>query len=423
MLKENIFSSEMVGYKYPNTSWLSDVFLYLIFEKFGFFGITLLGGIVSAATLILFFEAGNLALWQRIFLIPLILYLEEPVLAASYRAQFLSFLLVGLMFFILKKSGKLIFFLPFVFLVWVNLHGEYLTGLALLFLWTLFQIKSKQLKLYVLVFLLSFAATFVNPFGLNIYFESLRHFGNPLQKYVVEWLPLEFLSKLWINHVVSGIILIFLVTFLYQKKKIKKYLPWVGLAVLFYPLAFWMIRYAWIFYFLLIIPIKPLLEEVKFKYINRVALGLLAVYGLFQIIPKLNFAQLSQMSWDSYCANYIGCSPKSAQVLVDNHLSQDLYTFYDWGGWLIWNYPQIKPSMDGRMALWEENGFSAFREYYSLEQNKIDIDKSKYKAVLISPRKPLFYRLLYLVQEGKWELIYQDQYAGVFRRKESKVNF
>ena len=112
------------------------------------------------------------------------------------------------------------------------------------------------------------------------------------------------------------------------------------------------------------------------------------------------------------------CSSKSAHYLLDHHLNHKLFSLYGWGGWLIWNYPQIKPSIDGRMHLWVQHDYSAFADYYSVEQNIKDIDKTSYDVAYMSPSKPVYNRLLQLVKQGKWRLVYQDKFAGVFVRSD-----
>ena len=95
-----------------------------------------------------------------------------------------------------------------------------------------------------------------------------------------------------------------------------------------------------------------------------------------------------------------------------------MFSDYGWGRWLIWNYPDIKPTIDGRMPFWEdEHGYSGFEEYYWYEQNWSDIDESKYNVVYMSPGKSIYQRMEQLVKEGKWDLVYQDRYAGIFVRK------
>jgi len=127
------------------------------------------------------------------------------------------------------------------------------------------------------------------------------------------------------------------------------------------------------------------------------------------------------MSWQVYCQEFLGCSDQAAQIILKDNLNRpDLLTFYDWGGWLIWNYPQIKPSIDGRMHLWrDETGYSAFKNYYPYEQDWKDIEESPYNTVLIGKFKPLYDELVVLSEEGKWKLLYEDNNAALFVRNKN----
>ena len=130
------------------------------------------------------------------------------------------------------------------------------------------------------------------------------------------------------------------------------------------------------------------------------------------------FYKFYSYDWDDYCDQpVLQCSSSSADFLIENNLDKNLYTLYGWGGYLIWNYPEIKPSIDGRMHIWrDESGYSAFEDYYGYEQNIKDIDKSNYNIVYMSPSKPIYNRMLELVNLKKWDLVYQDNRAGVFVR-------
>lgn len=446
ILKVNTFSSEMTNYRYPNTSWVSDVLLYTVYSKLGFLGITLLAATVITFTFYFFSKAAGLTLFQKSLLFPLLLYLLAPQNAAGYRAQLLSFLFMGILFYLLTSFQALktrhFILIPIVFLAWANSHGEYLTGLALFGIFVGIKItmsligtrgqrdKAPTLSLghsipLLLIFALSFATTLINPFGINIYLESLRHFGNPLQKYVIEWLPFPAFSALWWNLVLTGLASILGLFSLIRSKKLSFVNCQMSVVIfLLLALSFWSRRYAWSYFYFSVFLTAPLIAycQPKNRKINTWTTAIiLAVSLLVALISKNPLAQFTKMSWENYCQFYVGCSPKAAQYLVDHNLSGNLYTFYDWGGWLIANYPQIKPSMDGRMALWrDKTGAGSFEQYYALEQNWADIDKSKYDVALVSPRKPVFYRLLELAQKDKWAIKYQDNVAAVFVRKAQK---
>ena len=57
ILKENIFSTEMAGYYWPNTGWLSDLLTYQIFNGGGFLGLTIAAALVVTLTFWFFAKA------------------------------------------------------------------------------------------------------------------------------------------------------------------------------------------------------------------------------------------------------------------------------------------------------------------------------------------------------------------------------
>lgn len=429
--KANTFSSEMEGYRYPNTSWASDVILYVIYSKLGFLGITILGAMVITLTFYFFTKAAKLTLFGQSLIFPALIFLLAPQNAASYRAQLLSFLFMGILFYLLLKfTVRRLLPIPFLFLIWANLHGEYLTGLVLFgvfvaikvvrTLWTDRKLTTRSdLVVLITILIASILATLINPYGINIYLESLRHFGNPLQKYVIEWLPFEIFSLLWWKLIIVGFASALGLSVVSRKLKSDPNLPIYLIIFLLFALSLWSRRYSWHFFYFSIFLIDPLIAhlEPKDKKAAKIATYIfLALFASFALFSKRNLGEFTNMNWEKYCLNYVQCSPKSAQYLVDNDLTQNLYTFYDWGGFLMFNYP-IKPSMDGRMALWrDENGFSSFETYYALQQNWQDIDKSSFDVVLINHRKPIYFHLLELEKTGQWTLRYEDPIASVFTR-------
>ncbi|OGG02500.1 hypothetical protein A2W14_01730, partial [Candidatus Gottesmanbacteria bacterium RBG_16_37_8] len=424
-LSENILSLEMPGYRWPNISWLTDYITYSIYHQAGFLGLAIAGALIT--TLIFFFleRAFRLSFWEKAFIFSLVFYIEEPLLNVSFRGQLLSTLSTAILIYILSRfqqgRKKFIFWALPLFLLWANTHGGFLIGLSILTIfYFLRQFKlffSKDLKafkadlIYLPVIVLSFAVTLINPHGMEIYREVIRHFGNPYQKYIVEWVPLPPFSSLWWLLIFWGIFLIFNIRMIIDKKKFSQCFEWIVIAAVFYFLAHWMRRYAWTMY-LVSVPviityfrsIKPALNSFMGKAIPLMILGGMYLYTVMYHIPK---QRLNFMNWDRFCADFIKCSPASAEFLKENKLPGKFLSNYNWGGWLIWNYPEIKPSIDGRMHLWrDEKGYSAFAKYYFLEQNVEDIEKTDYEVVYMSSEKPLYDKMLELVVAGKWKTVY-----------------
>jgi len=435
ILKENIFSTMMAGYHWINSSWATDLITYTVFRNFGFFGLTVLGALVVTATFYFFSRAFKLGFWEQACLFPLLMNFEQLVFLISFRGQLLTFLFFGILFYFLIKFAeghkKLLFGVVPLFILWSNLHGEFILGLAIFAVWIFFYLiglirqcgKIVGIKLPIFILFLSSLAVLINPFGIDVYLETIRHFGNPLQKYIVEWLPFDTFTEPWWKLIIWGILMLSGVFILIRKKELVKNLHYVGPAIILYILSFWMRRYNWPMFFISIPVVKIIFSQLKIRMNKIQYIGptiifiLLYFYFLYFRNPTLGIAG---MNWNRYCQRYLLCSPQSVEFLVQNKPSGKMLTFYNWGGYLIWNYPQIKPSIDGRMHLWrDEKGYSAFAEYYSYEQNWADIDKSDYDVVLIDTVKPLYSQMISHVEKGTWKIAYRDDYAAIFVRNKT----
>ncbi|MCL5438803.1 MAG: hypothetical protein M1268_02340 [Patescibacteria group bacterium] len=434
ILRDNIFSTQMANYKWVNHSWGTDLISYSIFNNFGFLGLTILGALIVTLTFYFFSKAYKLSLWNKTLIFPLMLYFVNPVNLISFRSQLISILFTGILFFVLSKQDenkKYLYFLPLIFLTWANLHGGFIIGFAIYALWVFIKVaigiilKNKDFKREIFfllsILILSIIACLINPFGIGVFKESFNHFGNPALKYIMEWTSFEDFSDLWWNQIIIINLILIGTIFMFFSGKIRQNLPFIIIAIILFLMSFTERRYAWTAYYSIIVFIKPVADFFKpdsKKYTNLASTIILGITLIIVIFIKSPFDQYSTMSWDRYCKDYIGCSSKSAEFLQNYKYDKEkLLTLYNWGGWLIWNYPEIKPTVDGRMTLWKgENGYSGFLDYYSYEQNWKDINKSKYNIVYVSPYKSIYNRLIQLTKEKKWKLVYKDKYSGIFVR-------
>jgi hypothetical protein len=439
ILRDNTFSVLMPDFHWANVSWGTDILTYAAFALGGFLGLTLLSALVITLTFFFFSKAARLTVWDEALIFPLILYLEKPLNNVSFRGQQISMLFLGVMVYLIslsEKNPKALYLLIPLFLLWVNLHGEFVLGLALFGVWIaitciqqFFQEYNKNFrktflanKKLFLIFILSFLATIINPFGIWIHHDAILHVGSPLLKNIAEYLPFDMLSQAWWNQVTVAVLVILGLIFLFFKERLSDKIPFLGGAVLLYILSFGVRRYAWPAYYLIFPMLRPLSNIFKpdNKKVMLIVSGLLLlVMVTVAAINKYPYQKFVLYSWNNYCDYYYNrCSPESAQFLREHKLTNNLFSAYTWGGWLIWNYPQIKPTIDGRMHIWEdEKGYSGFVDYYKYEQNMKEIDKSSYDVVYMPPDKPIYNHMLLLVEKKKWDLVYEDNYAGIFVRK------
>lgn len=441
ILRDNIFSTEMPNYTWVNSSYATDILTYFTFHNFGFFGLSILGALTITLILFTFSKSTKLNLWAQVLIFPFILYMMVPLFSVSFRGQLLSLLFLGIQSWILsrydnKLNKKTLLILP-LYTLWSNFHGGFLLGLGILIIWVvtyvikevIFNPKSKWKDILITqtinfgtILLGVFAFSLINPYFLGIYHEAFSHFGNPWQKYITEWLPFDDMSFLWWNHLLFGFVMFYSSIFLFFSNQFKKQLPNMVVFLLVFTFSLLMRRYAWTAYLLALPVLAPAIEVIKpnnktIQTISIITLVILMFYATFD--SKQPFNQYKMMDWEVYCQKSLNCSRQATQFLIDNKLTENLMTTYDWGGYMIWNFPQIKPSIDGRMHLWrDEAGYSAFAYYYPFEQNWKDIDQSKYNIVFMSTKKEAYNRLIELVKEKKWRIVYQDNNAAIFIRNQ-----
>ncbi|HVF69689.1 MAG TPA: hypothetical protein VNA13_03960 [Xanthomonadales bacterium] len=447
ILRDNTFSTLMPDYKWANTSWGADLITYLTFNMGGFFALSILGAVVVTLTFYFFAKAAKLNTWDQVFLFPLLLFLQNPINSVSFRGQQISLLLLGILFYLLSlydKKPNFIYFVIPLFFVWVNLHGQFILGLILLAGWIaaycmqqlIIDIdkkniinslkdsltdKKREFGTLILVIILSVISTLINPFGMGVHQDAISHIGSPLLKSISEYLPFQSLSQAWWNQVIVAILLfVGLLFFIFRGEFFKK-IPFLASVLLLYILSFSVRRFAWPAYYLILPLLQPIpgLFKPDSKKITKISASvMLSVLIIINVSGKLPLNNFQKFNWNNYCnSQNMLCSPKSAEFLKEHELTDNLYSLYGWGGYLLWNHPEIKPTIDGRMHMWrDENGNSGFEEYYAVEQNIQDIDKTKYDTAYISSSKPVYRRLLELTNEGKWKVVYQDKNAGIFVR-------
>ena len=182
-----------------NLSWLWDVIASLICQYAGYGG--LVGLVVACGALIVGYltsaclgaGASSLAACIAIFVTGLLYPAYEAApntyLAASPNVATMLFSVVFCRECL--QSRKLLL-LPFLMIVWVNLHGGFVLGFMILGVFgvgALLRRDWNRLRVIVLAGISCFAATFVNPLGWHIYLGVTETLGHFVQGNIGEWLP------------------------------------------------------------------------------------------------------------------------------------------------------------------------------------------------------------------------------------------
>ncbi len=410
------FSYTMSTYSYVDHSWLTDVIIAKLLPTVGIFG---LAGLFTSFCLGAFLMVSK---WKKPspFLISLLLPgLTVLFSYAAIRPVLVSWLFFAILIWFLSRpfNNRQFWLFPPFFLLWANLHGGFALGLVVFFVYVLFR------KELLIIFLISLVVTLINPYGLGLWREVfLTVSDRSLFLAIDEWNPTIFS---------------FDPSFAFT-------LGLSGLIILGYPR-----RFSWptkLVYLLLASMALFSKRHLPFFIITSVPI-LVAGHDLFlQSLPKNNLVK-KRWQWGQWTLLVISLViatlsvwfavrdkmilteqnfyPQGAVSYLRNHQTGgEIFSTYNWGGYLIWKLPEKKVFIDGRMPSWrgkDEFGqdFSIFDRYEQIVTGKEDLHpvfaKYNIKYVLLSASKkaPPPGSFLDQLYKNGWRIVYEDDMAIV----------
>lgn len=465
------YSYTMPDFAWINHEWLTEIFMYQVSQAAGPWALN-----VFFTLLVVFvfgFLIGETALvkprWEnRILLGILAIFVSTAFVGA--RPQMFTLLFVSLVLLIIKlliknEKTKAVWFLPPLFLLWVNMHASFLAGFLILGVYLLTEkIKIGRLekkgenewikkdhtmtgaawKKLLIASALSFPMIFLNPYSYKILIELKRTFTDPFApNFIVEWLSPNF-------HQTTGLLFLFLVFLLLEilflsKKKIDP--TQFILITIFMWLGFQANRHIPLFTLILL----PFLLETMNAVPETITLGVLKnkfisiSLVLFLTLFSFEFSSLSSsmaMLLDQKSFASLNGYPENAlKFLSANPQQGNMFNNYGWGGYIISSnvkcqqrsLPQIEFSetktsaiecspkvfIDGRMAHWKTKDREILKEYadiYSMPDNFDELIE-KYDISWVLVEKNSFMGRMLKLTPG-WNDLYEDDLAIILRKTE-----
>jgi hypothetical protein len=418
--KTDPFSYTMPSFPYVDHAWAGDALIAALYPIIKIPGLALAFSILTVITLLI--SADNLSTkgdWLANFPLNIILIFSVPLMLSFFliRTQVATWLLFALLVKTLFKPEswkKYRMFVPFLFLAWANLHGGFSSGLVVMALVIAIRaLKERKVNTPdLIIFSLSAAATLFNPYGFGLWREiwltltsSLLR-GNisewrpffPPDLYIIWVLPISLftLIKFRKHHSLEEIVVYFVL--LIQGFISVKNLPlWLTLVIFTGTRG---IKYVHLE------AKKHKYGEERFKKIYKaawmVAVAVLILHG--GLIVKSGLRLSESNFYPKNAVDFIRKNPTGGQI----------FSVYDWGGYLIWKLPEKKTYIDGRMAVWhwgapggeEGNVLKTFLEIAKGSTSyKTAFDKYNINTVLIPATSPK-------ISMDKFENIFRNFLAG-----------
>ncbi|MDD5355185.1 MAG: tetratricopeptide repeat protein [Candidatus Omnitrophica bacterium] len=436
------YSFTKEGAPWINHEWLFQLLSYKMYERLGFDGLIILQNIVFTAVFLIMFVVGAK---NRKFLFVstmLFIFLLNSSYRFTVRPDMFSVLLLAIFLYILKEKSKYLYILPLLQIIWSNLHGFFLIGPLVIFI---FALTTKNNKKLWVIFILSLLATLVNPqfikgalyplftlAGLvknRLVFDFIQELRRPITMGTL------FDIKAWFFY--KALIVISAFSFRFNQKKFNLTLFILWLVFLLFSLA--AIRN--IIYFAVVATIaifynanerfsydKNLSNEKiinkKYYFIGRYSLML--VFSICMVKNAMINTDCRYYDFDKYefrrCMWGIstkGFPKKAVGFIIKEKLPQRMFNDFNSGSYLVGRaYPLRKVFIDGRTEFYGNDFLKTYREVTEGNEENIKETISKYnlQGFLLTISESNFDKKLakYLFENPEWKTVYFNGDSVIF---------
>jgi hypothetical protein len=413
-------------------SWVFDASIAALYRAFGLFGPIIVYPVVmsiliSAALFTLATELG-LGFWHKIILIAAGLVAIAPI--CSPRPGLCSVLFFAIELVLLLHSRQTVssgwmYALPLLFLLWANIHVQFVYGLLVLGLFAIepwvtpiveriFRVPEGKVPRPVqiaIVFGLSILATLINPYSAELYKVIVGLATQTGQyRYISELQPATF-------HTFNGVVELCVLMVAWLILVLRRNFRWVPMTLLLLGtvLAFRTVRDVWFGVLAAVVAIGWVTTKLEKPKVSErwpvMATAFLAVMAGTLVIGKAH--PLSQSAlWKDTADEF----PAAAvEYIKQEHLAGPLYNDWNWGGFLTWALPEIPVYVDSRTNLPGDEVLERSIEVWSGAPGWADDPAlSNARLVVANPSNGLTQLLRF---DSRFQVDYEDGTAVVFVRR------
>ncbi len=444
-LDHRIFTTNYYSYTHPDFSfinhhWLSGVLFFLVWSVTGWGGLQIIATIMALITFGLFFIVAQkksnfwVAWTAAFFLMPLIAD-RRDIRPELFSYLFFSLLLWLLTKFEQTKNTQYLLGVPVIFLVWVNSHIYFIFGLAVLVIYVIDALLSKNkggARALIVTLFFSGLAGLGNPFGLQVYgypFKILDNYGISIQENKPLWRAPE-IDPARVLTCVIALVLVWvslLITVVIDRKRLV--FKTVATAGLMSVLGVTMIRN----FTLVGLFFIPLLSEgiyanarrlfekrIKPVWLTR-AYGRLLVVVVVVCTVTLSYRRLPE-AWQNVGWARNSTETEAITFFKNKAISGPIFNDFGAGGYLIlYGYPDIKPFVDQRPEAYPadflKNDYSAVR--FNAAQWQSVLAKYNFSTLflVLPPISP--YHAAFIndrLQDPLWVPVFKNKHHLIFVR-------
>lgn len=398
LLRRDVFSSTIAGQPYSVGEWLGQIVLYAAYALGGWSGLALLRGLLVATAALFLTRAALRGGARAVIALPLVtvaLLLSE--IEWTDRPQLFTLALFPLLLDLLlaAREGRVrrLLFVPPLLLVWTDLHGGYVLGLALVLIFALDALlRRAHARAFAAAAALGALATLLDPGALGVG-AVLAHAASP-PRFIVEESPPDVLTPAGLVFALFILATIFvalraggtlfdallLVPLLVLALSAQRHMPFFAFAS--------------VPYLALRLPAAvPLLDRTASLGAPPRAVLAGVSTGVAAVVLAALLTLPGAPDERAYPAGALGPLAATSGALLNE---------YDWGGYLIWNAPEHPVFIDGRLFPYLPDTFAEFQRAVTLGPGyRAVLDESDIGAALLRPDRPLAGAL----REDGWRVV------------------
>jgi hypothetical protein len=429
------YSFTAAGQPWLASEWLGDVLFAALARVAGLQGLQALLIVLGAAIMLALYAYATLRCKNsKAGFVAATVLLALATANFNLRPQMLGYLfliltLVALERFREGQPGGL-WFLPAVFLIWINTHGTWEIGLGTVLVYWMcglsdFHIGNIEIRAWSqrqrlqlsLVFLLCVAALAVTPYGTRLASYPFQYLSSlPLNlAHIDEWHPMVFSSfgpKLFLALVLGILIVQILFQFAWRLTDVVLF---VGATAMTFVHARFLLVFVPFFAPLLAVRLAcwlpPYQRDEDHHALNAVMLGAMLAAMIHFFPTRAQVEKNIALQFPVGAANFLRKNPVAGQ----------LFNSYAFGGYLVYSVNDLhKVFIDGRGDLYEPAG--VFSNYLHVTEIKPGLStvlrNYDIRACLIERDNPL---AVFLTSLPEWKSVYSDKVSTLLVHQDSSV--
>lgn len=420
------YSFTAAGLPFMNHEWTSDVGFLLAYRAMGLRGIMVLYALAMVLIFVgVYYRSCRAGADCKDAAIATLGGICLAAVSLAPRPELFGWVCLTALLLILdhfRRTGKGLWYLPALFLVWINLHGSWIYGMVVLVAtiagglidgewglvvanrWT----PSERKKL-LLVLCVSIGALFANPAGYKLVVFPFNYVLKELKEYVEYWRPVDFSTT---NGKLAFVLILAIIAAALLSRR-----QWRMDEVMLVAVALWTglshVRFL-DFAAIIIVPIiaprlqlfPPYERDLDKPWLNA-AIIVATIAAIIYFLPSET--QLRQQLDSEY--------PTAALAYMKQHqLNGRIFHLCEYGGFIEWDAPEIKTFVDGR-ELFAQPGLEEIYEdsvrVIAMRRPFEVLDKYQIEYVLLESSQPTLYLLKH---SADWQLIYSDNVASLYQR-------